>query len=212
MMATPTTLRRDLETLTREANRDIGQLWTRATSPEELVAALHDVLPALVDTYGVAASSVAADWYDEYRAERGARGRFRSLAADIRDSGTHELVGWAAAEAVDDTSLRALIEGGASRRILNFGRKSIMDSSLADPAADGWQRTGIGECQFCEMLISRGAVYSASTADFAPHDNCKCSAVPAFGGQPRPVRPYTPSQRHSEADQARAKAWISKNL
>src|SRR5699024_506029 len=88
----------------------------------------------------------------------------------------------------------------------------IMDSSLADPAADGWQRTGIGECQFCEMLISRGAVYSASTADFAAHDNCKCSAVPAFGGQPRPVRPYTPSQRHSEADQARAKAWISKNL
>src|SRR5699024_8397910 len=153
-------LRRDLETLTREANRDIGQLWTRATSPEELVAALHDVLPALVDTYGVAASSVAADWYDEYRAERGARGRVPPLAAGGRAAVTRGLVGWAAADAVDDPSLRARIERGASRRILNFGRKSIMDSSLADPAADGWQRTGIGECQFCEMLISRGAVYS----------------------------------------------------
>lgn len=171
-MATPATLRRDLATLTNEASRDVSKLWTRATSTDELVAALHDTLPAVVDAYGQAAASVSADWYDDLRAGSAVRGRFSALTADIRNTGTHELVGWAANNAVDDASLRALIDGGAQRRVLNFSRKSIMDSSLADPAADGWQRTGVGECEFCEMLIGRGAVYKESTVDFAAHDNC----------------------------------------
>jgi hypothetical protein len=71
------------------------------------------------------------------------------------------------------------------------------------------------------MLIGRGAVYSEAGADFASHDHCNCSAVPAFGGQPRPVKPYTVSPRRTidpqtgkpvvDADFLRAKAWIKSN-
>lgn len=211
-MATPEQLRSDIDTLVREARADVARLRRQALDPKALNAALHDILPPLVDTYGLAAASVAADWYDEYRDGMEVSGRFRALAADIRDSGVHELIGWAEAEAATTDSLWPLIEGGLQRRITNFSRKSIMDSTSADPRADGWQRVGSGECQFCEMLIGRGAVYTESTADFAAHDDCKCNAVPAFGGKPRPVKPYTPSERGSEADQARAKAWIAKNL
>lgn len=211
-MATPEQLRSDVDTLVSEARADIAHLWRQSLDPKALNAALHDILPPLVDTYGLAAASVAADWYDDYREGMEVPGRFRALAADIPNSGVHELIGWAEAEAITTDTLRPLIEGGMQRRIVNFSRKSIMDSTRADPRADGWQRVGVGECKFCEMLIGRGAVYKESTADFAAHDDCKCNAVPAFGGKPRPVKPYTPSQRGSEADQARAKAWIAKHL
>jgi hypothetical protein len=60
------------------------------------------------------------------------------------------------------------------------------------------------------MLIGRGAVYSEATADFAAHDHCKCSAVPAFDGEPRPVKPFTPSLREAtDADRARVREYLA---
>ena len=95
-------------------------------------------------------------------------------------------------------------------------------STLADPKADGWQRTGVGECKFCEMLIGRGAVYTEATGDFGAHDDCHCSAVPAFKGRPRQVEPYVVGPRRKvdpttgelipDADFNRAKGWIDANL
>jgi hypothetical protein len=107
------------------------------------------------------------------------------------------------------------------RRIANFSRQTVMGSSVADPKARGWQRVGAGECKtgFCDMLIGRGAVYSEASADFAAHDHCKCSAAPAFDGEPRPVKPYTVSPRRTidpetgkpviDANFLRAKEWIA---
>jgi hypothetical protein len=59
------------------------------------------------------------------------------------------------------------------------------------------------------MLIARGAVYTEVTADFASHDHCNCSAVPAFGGQPLAVKPYTPSSKNiTDADRARVREYL----
>ena len=42
------------------------------------------------------------------------------------------------------------------------------------------------------------------------HDHCHCSAVPAWSGEPRPVKPYTPSARKAtDADRARVRDWIA---
>lgn len=151
--------------------------------------ALHDLLPALIDTYGMAAAAVAADWYDDLRESQGVGGRFVAIPADIEDTGAHALVGWALDEATDDGSLVALLEGGVQRRVVNFGRFTITQSSYADPRAEGWMRLGSGSnCPFCDLLISRGAVYSEATVTFASHDHCNCIAAPAFKGKPRPVR------------------------
>lgn len=211
-MSTPasTRLRRDLASLTRLASGDLAALWRSVETAVQAETALRDVLPALVETYGAAAATLAADWYDDLRDKAGVRGRFTAIPADIAEPGTQALVGWAVAEATDLSTLRTLVDGGMQRRIVNFSRATITGTTVADPQAEGWQRVGAGECAFCAMLIGRGTVYSEATADFASHDHCNCSAEPAFSGQPRPVKPYTPSPRNiTDADRARVRAWIA---
>lgn len=75
-----------------------------------------------------------------------------------------------------------LIGGGLQRTIANQHRGTVTASSIADPKARGWRRVGSGvSCDFCQMLLGRGAVYIEETADFATHDHCNCSAEPDFG-------------------------------
>lgn len=213
-MPSPLELSEAVEGLVTYAASDLQALWREIAGTPVAADALHDVLPALIDTYGAGAGALAADWYDEYRDDIGARGRFTAIPAAIADTGAHSLIGWAVDAAVDDVSLLALLEGGVQRRVANFARDTITGSSLADPAAVGWQRVGNGGCTsgFCDMLIARGAVYTEATALFAAHDHCKCSAVPAFNGVPLPVKPYTPTLRTvSDKDRARVRDWIAVN-
>jgi hypothetical protein len=214
-VATALDLSEGVQGLVGYAASDLDALWREITGGADAAEALNDVLPGLVSVYGSAASALAADWYDEVRAEVSPRSRFTAVPADIADVGAYSLIGWAVDAAVDDASLRMLIEGGMQRRIANFSRLTVTGSAVSDPAAVGWQRVGNGGCTsgFCDMLISRGAVYSEATASFAAHDNCKCSAVPAWGGRPVPVKPYKPSLRHvSDADRQRVREWVSVNL
>ena len=210
-MATSAELRQALADLNVLASRDLGRIFRALREGDNAAEALHDILPALIERYGLAASALAADWYDDLRESKGVGGRFAAIPANIEDTGAHALVGWALDEATDDGSLVALLEGGMQRRVVNFGRFTVTESSIADPRADGWQRLGQGaNCAFCDMLISRGAVYSEASADFGSHDHCNCIAVPAFRGEPREVKPYTPSLRDStDADRARAREWIA---
>jgi hypothetical protein len=195
------------------AQRDLDALWRQVSTAAEAETALRDILPALIDTYGLAAGSLAADWYDDIRAKLGIAGSFTAFPADIKDTGAQALVGWAVSTATDTAALQELVLGGTQRRIANFSRQTVTGSSVADPKATGWQRVGSGECDFCSLLIGRGAVYSEASADFASHDHCKCSATPAFEGEPRPVKKYTPGPRDATkaggADYDRAKAWIA---
>lgn len=220
-MATSAELRQALADLNVLASRDLGRIFRALREGDNAAEALHDILPALIDRYGEAAAALAADWYDDLRETKGVGGRFAAIPADVQDTGAHALVGWALDEATDDGSLVALLEGGLQRRVVNFGRFTVMESSIADPRADGWQRLGQGaNCAFCDMLISRGAVYSEATADFGSHDHCNCVAVPAFNGEPREVQPYNLGARReigpdgkpipiSDADKARIEAWIA---
>jgi len=203
-------LRDGVKGLVGYASRDLHALWRQVSSAAEAEVALRDILPGLIDTYGAAAGTLAADWYDEHRDKLEVPGHFRAIPADVKDAGAQALVGWATATATDMSSLQSLVLGGTQRRIANFSRGTITGSSIADPKATGWQRVGSGECAFCAMLIGRGAVYSEASADFASHDHCNCSAVPAFGGRPAPVKPFTPSTRTaSDADRARVRDYIA---
>lgn len=203
-------LRDGVQGLYGYARADLNALWRQVSTAAEAETALHDILPALIDTYGAAAGTLAANWYDDVRDKIGATGHFTATPVDIPDTGTHALIGWALTEATDYAAFQSLVLGGTQKRIANFSRDTISGSSVADPQATGWQRVGSGECEFCDILIGRGAVYSEASADFGAHDHCKCSAVPAFSGRPKPVKPYVPSTRNStEADRARVRAWIA---
>lgn len=204
------------------AEADLSRLWRLVADGASAEVALRDLLPAIITEYGQVGAALAAEWYDEQRAKAGIGGGFTAVPIEADDRGAQSLIGWALQEATDDATLQALILGGVQRRIADHLRYTIARSATADPAAAGWQRQGIGECQFCNMLIGRGAVYSEATADFAAHDNCKCEAVPAWGGRPLPVRPYKVSPRRKldpktgkpipDADFERAKKWIAEHL
>jgi len=71
--------------------------------------------------------------------------------------------------------------GTASRIALDGGRTTILNTTKADKIAVGWYRVTDGDpCAFCALLASRGVVYKEDTADFQTHNDCGCSAAPAF--------------------------------
>lgn len=207
MQATPTQLRNDLDTVVTLAHGDLAKVLQLKQE-----AALFDLIPDIVQTYGQAAATIGADWYDTRREELAVRKRFTALVPDLGDLGGKSLVGWAAQTATDDVTLASLLQGGVQRRVLDYGRQTVMQSSFADPSSKGWERQSAGGCSFCAMLEGRGAVYSEASADFASHDNCRCQAVPVFTGQAKPVKPYTPSERvANDTDRARVRAWLKAN-
>jgi hypothetical protein len=159
---------------------DLAVTWRSVDAPELAEAALRDVLPGLVDAYGAAAASVAADWYDDLRDDRGVRGRFRAIPAEIADTGTQALIGWALAEATDLTGFQSLIIGGTQRRIANFSRFTVQESSVQDPRSKGWVRVGSGACKsgWCDQYLD-GEIRTVAY-DFPAHDNCNCHAEPAW--------------------------------
>lgn len=206
----PTSLRSDTARLVRLADRDLARLWRLVANGAAADEALHDLLPAIVREYGALGGALAAEWYDQQREKVSARGRFTAVPIAADDRGTHALVGWALTEATDDATLKTLIVGGVQRRLADNLRYTVSSNSVVDPAARGWQRVGSGECAFCAMLIARGAVYSEAGADFASHDHCNCSAVPAWKDEPVPVKPYTPSNRNiTDADRARVREYLA---
>lgn len=180
LSAAATRLRRDVGDLVSFAGSDLDALWAQVRTAAEVEAALRDVLPALIAEYGASAGTIAAEWYDDLRDRAAVRGSFAAIPADIADPGAQALVGWALTEANDLPAFQTLILGGTQRRIANYARQTVTASSVADPQARGWQRAGAGECDFCAMLLGRGAVYTEATADFQSHDHCRCQAEPAF--------------------------------
>lgn len=209
-------LRAETAGLVRLAERDLARLWQLVANGASADQALNDLLPAIVLEYGAAGAALAADWYDDQRAKADVKGRFTAIPLEADDRGAQALIGWALATATDDTALRTLVAGGVQRRIADHVRYTVTDSSVADPAAKGWQRTGNGSCPFCRELIAKGAVYTEASVNFGAHDYCNCSAVPAFGGEAKPVKPFTPSLRF-RSDQARdahnkrTREWIKEH-
>lgn len=199
----------------------MAAMWRQVSNAVEARKALEEILPALLRSYGTAAAAVAAEWYDEARRAARVAEPFTALPKDLGDQGADALAGWATSTGTDLDAVRSLVDGGAQRRVLAWSRETVMGASMADPAAEGWQRVGVGSCPFCAMLIGRGAVYTESSATFASHDHCHCSAAPAFTGRPRPVRLDAQGKRldvssrrtrtddkQRESDNARIRDWI----
>lgn len=204
-------LRSDTDRLVRLADRDLSRLWSLVADGAAADEALRDLLPAIVREYGALGGALAAEWYDGQREKAGVRVRFAAAPIRADDRGTQSLIGWALDAATDGASLKTLVSGGVQRRVADHVRLTVMDSAITDPGARGWQRVGNGGCTngFCDMLIARGSVYGEATADFASHDHCQCSAVPAFDGVPVPVKPYVPSRNITDADRARVRAYLA---
>lgn len=222
-MAVPT-LRTETQQLVELARVDLNRLWRLVARGAVAEVVLRELLPAIISEYGAVGAALAAEWYEQQREKAGARGRFTPIPVEADDRGAQALVSWSLERAANDETLKALVLGGVQRRIADHVRYTIMGSSIADPGARGWQRVSAGNCYngFCDMLAGRGAVYSESSVRFAAHDNCRCSVVPAWKGQPLPVKPYVVSPRRTidpetgkpviDVNFLRAKQWIADHL
>lgn len=90
-------------------------------------------------------------------------------------------------QGVSPAEVRRLLFGTTAGRALRTGLAGGRDTFVAgadqDPKCVGWKRiTSAGACRFCRFLADRGAVYMESTAIFAAHDNCMCTAAAVFKG------------------------------
>lgn len=174
-------LRPETAQLVRLADSDLARLWRLIADGASAEVALRDLLPAIITQYGSAGAALAAEWYDQQRLKVGAKGGFTALPVAAEDRGAQALIGWALTEATDDAALKTLVAGGVQRRIADHARYTVARNSVEDRAARGWMRVGDGNtCEFCSMLLGRGAVYTEASADFQSHDHCGCSAAPAW--------------------------------
>ena len=173
-----------------------------------------EVLPALGDEYGDAAAALAADYFDEARAEAGVAGDFAPVIAERPARARWEaLARWGVdplyGEAPAWLSAMELIAGGLQRTITDQHRATVADSAIADPQASGWRRVGVGDtCGFCRMLIDRGAVYGEKGVVFKSHDWCNCVASPSWAPNVRKVIgvPFKYSERKGDwSDERKAR-------
>jgi hypothetical protein len=212
----PPPLNRLLQQLSAAALADLAALWR--LPPDQLAAALADLLPGALDEWALASAAVAADWYDELRDTQHIRGRFEAIVEPLADLGAEALAGWAAESLLkpqpDVVEARYRVEGGMQKRLVNAANHTVTHSAAQDPQARGYmRRTRPGACKFCLMVASRGAVYTKASSRFACHEHCFCESVPAWAGRGRPVDPYKPSDHPSTPeDRARVRQWIADNL
>jgi hypothetical protein len=155
--------------------------------PDAVKLDLFEFVPVLIAQYGDIAATVAADWYDELRADEGVSGRFRApLAPLVPDEVVNGRLGFATRPdgplftGAFDTlaTFTAMI---ANEYALQPGRDTVIQAAHKDKAAYA-RIPEPGACKFCLMLASRGFVYSKDTAGDSKkfHGKCRCNAMPVW--------------------------------
>jgi hypothetical protein len=204
--------------ISRLAAADARRLWSTLDTDDALQVreALEDVLPDLVAVYGELSATVAADWYDDMRAQAGAPGTFSAVlaapfAAEAVRANARYAIGPLFSADPDPQSALGLLELEVDRMTLQPGRDTRTQSAKKDPARPTWARVPSNPepCAFCTMLASRGAAYhtEASAGGLNPdsyHADCGCEVVQVYGDQPLPEG-YDPDamyQQYAEARQA----------
>jgi len=155
--------------------------------PDAVKADLFEFVPVLIAQYGDIAATVAADWFDELRADEGVSGRFRApLAPLVPDEQVNARLGYATRangplySGAFDT-LAAFTAMMANEYALQPGRDTVIQAAHKDRAAYA-RVPERGACKFCLMLASRGFVYSKDTVGDSKkfHGKCRCNAMPVW--------------------------------
>ena len=181
--------------------------------PEEQRAVLLEAVPGLITYYSEGSAALAADFYDDER-ERAAPPKLY-LAEPVIEDRTVKIrrgVAWAADPLFGDApDLGAA--GSRLAEVVNLEtarpyRDTILTNRRRDPSAVGWRRVTNGGCKLCRMLADRGAVFMDTTARFAAHPSCKCTAQPVFSsedyGDEANVMQYVASRRKRTHEQQAA--------
>lgn len=198
---TPEQARAALVLVTTNAVIESSQLVT--TNAARTQAAMFEAVPALVAYYSDGTSALAADYYDDLRDEAGAGGRYMAEpVVNLREEKIRAGVLWSVQPLLlpepDPALTVSRIGDVVQLETARPFRDTITTNRRRDPSAVGWKRVTLGGCKFCRYLAGRGEVYKESTARFACHPNCNCTAVPVFhdgDGEEVDVLKYAASKR-----------------
>lgn len=192
----------------------------RTDAPADVRRAIMlEGVPEVISYYSLGSSALAADFYDDQR-EIAAPPKLYLAEPVIVDRSVKigRAVAWATEPLVDDaidvveSRLAEVVQLESARPF----RDTILTNRQRDPSAAGWRRVTSGGCKFCRMLADRGAVFIESTARFAAHPNCNCSAQPVFSsedyGEEASTIQYVASQRkRTPAQQATLRDYLNTN-
>lgn len=171
-MLAPADQQRAYAALSRLATADLAKLWAKLNlgKPAKLADPLAEILAALTGKYGSAAATLAADWYDEARAEANVSGKFRAAPVDVPPSDRVEALSrWGVGPMFganpDGALALSLLSGGLQRMVANMGRDTTASAVALDPAPVQYARhASANACEFCRMLASRGPIYGKGSA------------------------------------------------
>lgn len=205
--------------LVEAARRYLALLWPRVDwGHPKAQDAVTTMYQSIVQRFGTGAAAVAADLYDQMRAEQKPRNAYRAFAADpVPNEQVAKIV--ASAFHGNDNSdvpvsqqttsdlpveqrVQKRLEDSLSRLVQQPARDTIAANADKDRSKPRWIRvpTGPTTCEFCIMLASRelgknfGGYRSEHNALFDEHGetyhrNCDCVAVPVWG-DPRDLSPH----------------------
>ena len=173
---------------------DILDIWPgfdadaiRTTWPATMVSTT-----ALIQRHGALVAADSARYYALMRIAAGIDDDYDALALDgvniDRVATSLEITGaqraWravgrgASSDVIAKVALAGVI-GSASRLVLDQGRQTVAGNAKRDDRARGWERVASANaCDFCSGLAG---IPSGADEAFEAHDNCGCSAAPAFG-------------------------------
>lgn len=156
--------------------------------------AVETALLAVVGARRTVSASLAARYFEAFRRAEGVDGIAAPVLSAFDDhAAARALTSLQVTGYVTTERLRTLkypepgqvalvrISGSVTRHVLDGGRETLLASVRADQRARGWTRVTSAEpCDFCAMLASRGAVYTATGGAFQSHDHCGCGLEPSF--------------------------------
>ena len=179
-----------------------------APSPAEARERLQEVLLDLLDEYGPAAASIAADFYDSVRP--GGAPPFVAEAIVSDDLLLPGTLNWVTEPLLTEDWQKALDRAAAA--VQKSTKQALVDTIGENTALDPldvrfarWPQNS-DPCAYCVMRASRGAVYwTEATAERGDHLKCGCRVTPVFTGERLPylTKPYM-AQYLAGADEAAA--------
>lgn len=187
--------------------------------PELARDALLEFMPILTDQYGAVAATMAADWYEELRADSGASGRFRATTASGVPVGAVEAqVRFSAGHlwTPDPLAMLGSLLVAADKYVKQPGRDTIAANARREGVKFARVPTGAKTCAFCLTLASRDAVYVSrkSAGDRGNghgdgyHGDCDCLVTPIRKPSDYPEG-YLPDDYYAKYQAARQEAGSS---
>lgn len=161
---------------------------------EEKKAARNSIIEYmqhLVDAYGDAAATLAADFYNEIAEKAGVEASDALLADRVSDRSIANSVRYGAksifGETVDAETFARSCAASLERYVKQQANETMIKNAVRDGGAGvKFARVprGAETCAFCMMLAGRGFVYanSKTAGEFKHfHDHCDCKVIAGFG-------------------------------